>query len=82
MNRLRNSKLYIPGFIGGWAVSPNREISMAPVVRDPVAGLPTAIGGPAVPCAVCRVPCPWGWCFDFVAKWFKKWFCEIVDDPW
>ena len=28
----------------------------------------------------CRVPL--GLVFDFVAKWIKKWFCEIVDDPW
>ena len=20
--------------------------------------------------------------FDFVAQWIKKWFCEILDDPW
>ena len=23
-----------------------------------------------------------GLVFDFVAKWIKKWFCEILDDPW
>ena len=25
---------------------------------------------------------PLGLVFDFVAKWIKKWFCEILDDPW
>ena len=29
-----------------------------------------------------RLGLPLGLVFDFVAKWSKKWFCEIVDDPW
>ena len=46
-------------------------------MRDLVAGLYFVISaaGP-------RPACPCGLVFDFVAKWIKKWFCEILDDRW
>ena len=42
-------------------------------------GLWNSISTPAV---LTRAAVPLGLVFDFVAKWIKKWFCEIVDDPW
>jgi hypothetical protein len=36
----------------------------------------SSISPPGVPRALV------GLVFDFVAKWIKKWFCEILDDPW
>ena len=59
---------------------PNQEILMGPGCVIPSLGLWTSISAPG------GVPPPRralvGLVFDFVAKWIKKWFCEILDDPW
>ena len=60
--------------IGGWGCESDREILMGPacVILSLGSGLRLVL-------RLCRVPL--GLVFDFVAKWIKKWFCEIVDDP-
>ena len=55
---------------------PNREILMGPGCVIPSLGLWTSISPPGGGRALV------GLVFDFVAKWIKKWFCEILDDPW
>ena len=54
---------------------PNREILMGPGCVIPSLGFWTSISPPGGGHAL------WGWCLTLLRN-EKKWFCEILDDPW